>query len=61
MKKNVGTIDRVIRLIVAVAIAVLFYTGVISGTLGIVLMVFSVVFVLVSLFSFWPVNWRLSG
>ena len=54
MKKNVGTIDRVIRLIVAVAIAVLFYTGVISGTLGIVLMVFSVVFVLVSLFSFCP-------
>ena len=54
MKKNVGTIDRVIRLIVAVALAVFFYTGVISGTVGIVLMVFSGVFVLVSLFSFCP-------
>ena len=54
MEKNVGTIDKAIRLVVAVAIAVLFYTGVISGILGIVLLILAVVFVLVSLFSICP-------
>jgi len=54
MKKNMGTIDKAIRLVVAVAIAVLFYTGVITGVLGIVLQVLAAVFVLTSLISFCP-------
>jgi len=54
MKKNMGTIDKAIRLVVAVAIAVLFYTGVITGVLGIVLLVLAAVFVLTSLISFCP-------
>jgi hypothetical protein len=54
MKKNVGTIDKTIRILVAVVIAVLFFTNVISGTLGIVLLILAVVFVIVSLISFCP-------
>ena len=54
MKKNMGTVDKAIRIVVAVVIAVLFYTGVISGTLGIVLLVLAAVFVVVSVFSFCP-------
>ena len=54
MKKNMGTIDKAIRIVVAVVIAVLFYTGVISGTVGIVLLVLAAVFVVVSLISFCP-------
>ena len=54
MKKNMGTIDKAIRILVAVAIAVLFFTKVITSTLGIVLLVLSVVFVLTSLISFCP-------
>ncbi len=44
MKKNMGTTDRVIRFIVAAVIGVLYYTGTISGTLGIVLLVLAGVF-----------------
>lgn len=54
MKKNMGTIDKVIRLIVAAVIAVLYFTGTVTGTLGIVLLVLAAVFVLVSLIGFCP-------
>ncbi|MEI7523527.1 MAG: DUF2892 domain-containing protein [Mariniphaga sp.] len=54
MKKNMGTIDKAIRIVVAVVIGVLFYTGVIAGVLGIVLLVLAAVFVLTSLVSFCP-------
>ena len=54
MKKNMGNTDRVIRLIIAAVIGVLYYTGTISGTLGIVLLVLAGVFVLTSFVSFCP-------
>jgi hypothetical protein len=54
MKKNMGTVDKTIRIIIAVIIVCLYFTNVISGTLGIVLLVFAGVFVLTSLISFCP-------
>lgn len=48
MKKNIGSADKTIRLILAAIIAVLFFTNTITGTLGIVLMVLAVVLVLTS-------------
>ena len=54
MKKNMGNIDKIIRILVAIVIAVLFFTNVISGTLGIILLVLAGVFVLTSLISFCP-------
>ncbi len=54
MKKNMGTADRIIRVIIAAIIAVLYFTGVISGILGVVLLVLAGVFVLTSLISFCP-------
>ena len=54
MKKNMGNLDRAIRLLLMVAIAVLYYTGVISGTLAIVLGVVAGIFLLTSLVSFCP-------
>ncbi len=54
MKKNMGTADKMIRLIIAVAIAVLYFTNIISGTLGIALLVFAGIFVATSLISFCP-------
>ena len=50
-----GNADRIIRMIIAVTITVLFYTGTISGTLGIVLLALATVFVLTSLVSFCPI------
>ena len=49
-----GTIDKVIRIVMALILAVLYFTGVVSGTLGIILLVIAAVFVLTSLVSFCP-------
>ncbi len=54
MKKNMGSVDKIVRVLVAIIIAVLYWQGIISGTLGIVLLVFAGVFVLTSLISFCP-------
>lgn len=54
MKKNMGNMDRMLRIIVAIVISVLYFTNVITGTLGIVLLVLAGVFVLTSLISFCP-------
>ncbi len=54
MKQNVGTIDRIIRWFAAVICAILYGTGIIEGTFGIVLLVLAVVFVLTSFLSFCP-------
>lgn len=54
MKKNMGNTDRVIRIFLAVLFVTLYFSGIISGTLGVVLMVLSGVFALTSLVSFCP-------
>jgi hypothetical protein len=54
MKTNMGTLDRVIRLILAGIFAVLFFTETIAGTWGIVLMTLAVVFALTAVVSFCP-------
>ena len=54
MKRNMGNIDRIIRIIIAIVVAALYFTGAIPGTLGIILMVVAAVFVLTSLFSVCP-------
>jgi hypothetical protein len=54
MKKNMGTADRIIRIILAVIFAALYFTNTIPGTLGLVLVILSGVFVLTSVISFCP-------
>ena len=54
MKQNMGKIDKIVRIIIAAVIAILFFTNQISGTLGIVLLVFAVVLLLTSFISFCP-------
>lgn len=54
MTKNMGTTDRVIRTLVAVAIAVLYFTGTIGGTLAIVLGIVAVAFLVTSLVGWCP-------
>jgi hypothetical protein len=55
MKKNMGTIDRIIRVIIAAIVGILYYTGILSGTLGIVMLVLAGVLVLTSLIRFCPI------
>lgn len=54
LNKNMGTADRLIRTLVAIAIAILYYTGVISGTLALVLGILAIIFLATSFFSFCP-------
>lgn len=60
MKPNVGTTDKIIRIALAALVAVLYFTNVITGTLGIVLLVLAGVLVLTSLISFCPI-WAVLG
>lgn len=54
MKKNMGSTDRIIRLFIAVIFAGLYYSNIISGTLGLVLIILAAVFALTSFISFCP-------
>jgi hypothetical protein len=54
MKKNMGKIDKGIRMMVAVLIAVLYFTNVISGTWAVILGIVAIIFILTSFISFCP-------
>jgi hypothetical protein len=60
MKKNMGMIDKVIRILIAVVVVVLYFTNVISGTLGIILLIVSGILVLTTLINFCPI-WAMLG
>jgi len=54
MKKNMGSADKIFRLIVAAVLVILYFTNTISGTIGIIALVIAAVFVLTSVVSFCP-------
>ena len=54
MKKNMGSLDRILRIVVAAVIAVLYFMKVIDGTLAIILLALAGIFVLTSLISVCP-------
>ena len=54
MKKNMGTTDRLIRIIIAAIILSLYVMNVVTGLLGIILVIFAAVFTLTSIVSFCP-------
>jgi hypothetical protein len=60
MKKNMGGFDRGIRILIAIIIGYLYFTNYISGIIGIILVLFSVVFVITSFVGFCPL-YRLLG
>ncbi|MBG6111020.1 hypothetical protein IWX84_001904 [Flavobacterium sp. CG_9.10] len=54
MKKNMGLTDKIIRSSIAVIIAILYFTNLISGTLAIILGIFAIIFLITSFVSFCP-------
>jgi len=54
MTKNMGSLDRIIRVSLAVLVAVLYFTNILSGTWAIILGIFAVVFLLTSIVGFCP-------
>ena len=54
MKKNMGSADRIIRSIIAIISAYLYFSGTVTGTFGLLLIVLAVVFAVTSFISFCP-------
>ncbi|HLP22204.1 MAG TPA: DUF2892 domain-containing protein [Chitinophagales bacterium] len=54
MQTNMGTLDRVVRLIAAAVVIVLYFMNVVSGAVAIALLVFAGIFILTSIVSFCP-------
>jgi hypothetical protein len=54
MKLNESSADRVIRVIVGIVLLVLYFTGIMSGTLGIILLAVGALLVLTGLIGFCP-------
>ena len=57
MKTNMGIIDRVIRIVIALVFIGLYFANVVTGTLAIVLLVLAGVFTLTALVGFCPLYW----
>lgn len=54
MKRNMSNTDRIVRVIIAALFAYLYFGGIVSGALGIVLVVLSGVFLLTAIVAFCP-------
>jgi len=54
LNKNMGTLDRIVRLVIAAVIAVLYFTGTLSGLAAIILGILALIFVVTSLVGFCP-------
>ncbi len=54
LNKNMGSIDKVVRILAAIIFGYLYFSGTVTGVLGIILLVLAVVFILTSLISFCP-------
>ncbi|NPV03019.1 MAG: DUF2892 domain-containing protein [Brevinematales bacterium] len=54
MKQNMGLIDRIVRLVIAAAAGVLYFTGIVTGVWGIVLLAVGGIFILTSVFGVCP-------
>lgn len=54
MKRNMSNLDRIIRVVIASVFAYLYFGGIVTGTLGIILLVLAGVFLLTALVAFCP-------
>lgn len=54
MKKNMGKIDKIIRICLAILFAVLIFTGILEGVISIILGIFAIIFLITSAIGFCP-------
>lgn len=57
MKNNMGSLDKTVRILVASVIVILYFAGILTGTLAIILLIIAGIFVLTSSISFCPLYW----
>lgn len=54
MKKNIGTVDKTVRILIALVIAILYFANVITGTAAAILLVLAGIFIITSFMNFCP-------
>lgn len=59
MKKNINSTDRIVRVLIAVVAAILYLTGTVSGTAGIVMLAAAGIILLTSVINFCPIYYAL--
>ena len=55
MKANMGSADKIIRILLAIVVVILYYTDQISGTAAIILLIVAGIFILTSIVGFCPI------
>jgi hypothetical protein len=60
MTKNIGSTDKIIRFLIAITLTVLYFTNIITGTLGIILLVVGGILAATALINFCPI-WAAFG
>lgn len=60
MKANIGSVDKTVRILLAVAVLVLYLTNIISGTLAIILFAAAVILLITVFINFCPI-WHFLG
>jgi hypothetical protein len=60
MKKNVGSIDQIVRYLLAALFIILFLFNVVSGFFGYILLALAVVFIVTALLNFCPIWWMIN-
>lgn len=59
MKQNVGSLDRIVRIIIAAALALLFYFNIVGGVWGNVLLIIGGILLITAIFGFCPLYFLL--
>jgi len=54
MKKNVGNVDKIVRWVISLLLLGLYFTDVVTGTLGIIFIVVAVILIVTTFISFCP-------
>lgn len=54
MKRNVGNVDRIVRIVLAAILVELYFGNIVEGTAGIIFLVLAGVFTLTALVGFCP-------
>ena len=55
MKQNMGVLDRIIRVLISLGFVAIYYLELVTGPIGIILLVVAGVFTLTSIFGFCPI------
>lgn len=57
MQPNMGTIDRIARVVIALIIGYLYFANIVTGALAIILLVLALVFLATSIVGYCPLYW----